>query len=336
MANNANDKLLEKEATESVNAVETASVEQVYKKRATKKKVFQEVTISSDGAKRKVAFAKGINRTVNLKNADAISENIEKKGYRDAEKIQVIEAETAIKNGDLKLVDIKGNEIERSKASEYYLVVDGQHRVYAVAMYNERLKQENEGVSAIEVPAVIIKLVNDETVAEYINDINITKQEWKIADYVQGAANVHKDNKFLHTYQRLIKSKERPDGFPISTLNRIFCGNQTAISQKDFSLLCSGITEKGKIQKDIIPAHNIENGLKFIQICREKGFLDKDIAKRFLISEFNDIKQGHSLEKAFEVFSSITPNDKEAMFNERKNLDEKLVREQIQTIVNRQ
>ena len=335
MANNANDKLL-KEATESVNAVETASVKQKSGKK-TEKKVFLEVTIVADGNERKSAFAKGINRIVNLKNAETICGNIKKKGYRKAEKIQVIEAEKATKNRDITLVDINGELINETNASEYYLVVDGQHRVYAVAEFNQWVEENGDSdLSTITVPAEIVELVKGETVAEYINDINITKQEWKIADYVQGAANVHKDNKFLHTYQGLIKSKERPDGFPISTLNRIFCGNQTAISQKDFSLLCSGITEKGKIQKDIIPAHNIENGLKFIQICREKDFLDKDIAKRFLISEFNDIKQGHSLEKAFEVFSSITPNDKEAMFNERKNLDEKLVREQIQTIVNRQ
>ena len=63
--------------------------------------------------------------------------------------------------------------------------------------------------------------------------------------------------------------------------------------------------------------------------------IGKDIAKRFLISEFNDIKEQYSLDKAFEVFNSITPNDKEAMFNERKNLDEKLVREKVQAIISR-
>lgn len=335
MANNANDKLLE-EATESVNAVETASVKQKSGKK-TEKKVFSEVTIVADGNERKSAFAKGINRIVNLKNAETICGNIKKKGYRKAEKIQVIETEKATKNRDITLVDINGELINETNASEYYLVVDGQHRVYAVAEFNQWVEENGDSDhSTITVPAEIVELVKGETVAEYINDINITKQEWCVADYVQGAANVHKNNEFLQTYKNLIKSKENPNGFPISTLNRIFCGNQTAISQKDFSLLCSGITEKGKANKNIIPAHNLERGEKFISICREKGFEDKDIAKRFLISEFNNIKEQYSLDKAFEVFNSITSNDKEAMFNERKNLDEKLVREQIQTIVNRQ
>lgn len=329
---NCNSVVATSNATESVNAVKSASVKQ----KSGKKTKFSEVAIVADGNERKAAFAKGINRIVNLKNAETICGNIKKKGYRKAEKIQVIEAEKAIKNRDITLVDINGEVIDETNISEYYLVVDGQHRVYAVAEYNQWIEKNGENdLCTITVPAEVIELVNDETVAEYINEINITKQEWSVADYVQGAANVHKDNKFLQTYTMLIKSKENPNGFPISTLNRIFCGIQTAISQKDFSLLCSGITEKGKANKNIIPAHNLERGEKFISICREKGFEDKDIAKRFLISEFNDIKEQYSLDKAFEVFNSITPNDKEAMYNERKNLDEKLVREKVQAIIRR-
>ena len=331
MANNANKKMLE-EATVSVNAVETASVKQ----KSGKKTKFSEVAIVADGNERKAAFAKGINRSVNFKNVQSICGYIKTKGYRNAEVIQVVKAEDFLKNGDLSLVDINGATITNENASEYYIVLDGQHRVYAVAEYNQWVKENNENnLATITVPAVIAELEKGETVAEYINEINITKQEWSVADYVQGAANVHKDNKFLQTYTMLIKSKENPNGFPISTLNRIFCGIQTAISQKDFSLLCSGITKKGKANKNIIPAHNLERGEKFISICREKGFEDKDIAKRFLISEFNDIKEQYSLDKAFEVFNSITPNDKEAMFNERKNLDEKLVREKVQAIISR-
>lgn len=334
MANNAKKKLLE-EATESVNAVETASVKQKSGKK-TEKKVFSEVTIVADGNERKAAFAKGINRIVNLKNAETICGNIKKKGYRKAEKIQVIEAEKAIKNRDITLVDINGEVIDETNISEYYLVVDGQHRVYAVAEYNQWVEENGDNaLCTIIVPAEIVELVNDETVAEYINDINITKQEWRVADYVQGAANVHKDNEFLQTYKSLIKSKENPNGFPISTLNRIYCKTQSDISLKDFSILCSGETKKGKNQDDIIPAHNIADGNRFIELCRSKGFAEKDIAKRFLITQFRDIETRTSRENAFKIFEAITPNDKEAMYNERKNLDEKLVKEQIQLIINR-
>ena len=306
------------------------------KQKKSEKKIFKEVTIVADGNERKAAFAKGINRIVNLKNAETICGNIKKKGYRKAEKIQVIEAEKAIKNRDITLVDINGELINETNASEYYLVVDGQHRVYAVAEFNQWVEENGDSDhSTITVPAEIVELVNGETVAEYINDINITKQEWRVADYVQGAANVHKNNEFLQTYKGLIKSKENPNGFPISTLNRIYCKTQSDISLKDFSILCSGETKKGKNQDDIIPAHNIADGNRFIKLCRSKGFADKDIAKRFLITQFRDIETRTSRDNAFKVFEAITPNDKGAMYNERKNLDEKLVKEQIQLIINR-
>ncbi len=90
-------------------------------------------------------------------------------------------------------------------------------------------------------------------------------------DYVRGAANINPDSEFLQRYNELIKSEKNPDGYPISTLNLIFCGNNNAISKSDFSLLCSGKDEKGKkVKKPIIPAYNMEIGNKFIQICKDK------------------------------------------------------------------
>lgn len=321
-------------ATETDNAVETASVE-TKKSKTMKKKEFQEVTITADGKSRKAAFAEGINRCVNLKNVQTIFSNMKVKGYRTAEIVQVIEAEKAIANGDIKLADINGKPIDPKDAHNYFLLMDGQHRTYATSLYNEWIEKEQPALLPIEIPAVIVALVGGESISEYINEINITKQEWEVADYVQGAANVHEGNDLLQCYKSLIKSKSNPNGYPISTLNRIFCRNSSAITQKDFSLLCSGITKKGKVQKDIIPAHNLANGHKFIEICCSKGFTEKEIAKRFLISEFNDIVTSNSVEAAIQVFEAITPNDKEAMYNERKNLDEALVAKQIKTIVSR-
>ena len=169
------------------------------------------------------------------------------------------------------------------------LVLDGQHRVIAAALYNEWAAENGE--EAINVPAIEVELQENETIAEYINEINITKKEWTTPDYVRGAANINPDNEFLQRYNELIKSEKNPDGYPISTLNLIFCGNNNAISKSDFSLLCSGKDEKGKkVKKPIIPAYNMEIGNKFIQICKDKGFDDKDIAKRYLSNQFNNIK----------------------------------------------
>lgn len=71
-------------------------------------------------------------------------------------------------------------------------------------------------------PAIEVELQGNETIAEYINEINITKKEWTTPDYVRGAANINPDSEFLQRYNELIKSEKNPDGYPISTLNLIF------------------------------------------------------------------------------------------------------------------
>lgn len=298
------------------------------------KKIYLDVKIVANNEVRNVAFAQGINRTINLGNVEKILAIMKVKGYRKAEMVQVIKAEEAIKTGDITLIDINGLEIAPTEAANYFLVVDGQHRTVAASLYNEwaGANKQNE----IVVPAIIVEL-QDETIAEYINDINITKKEWGTPDYVRGAANINPENEFLGRYNELIKSENNPNGYPISTLNLIFCGSNNAISKNDFSLLCSGKEEKGKkTKRSIIPAHNMEVGNKFIKICKDKGFKDADIAKRYLITEFNSIKTTtSSVDEAYRIFQSITPNDKAAMFNSNGNLDENLVILQFEKIKKR-
>ena len=296
------------------------------------KKIYLEVKVVANNEVRNVAFAKGINRAINLGNVEKILAMMKVKGYRKAEQIQVIKAEDVIKTGDISLVDINGQDIKPEDAAKYFLVLDGQHRVIAASLYNEWAAENGE--EAINVPAIEVELQGNETIAEYINEINITKKEWTTPDYVRGAANINPDSEFLQRYNELIKSEKNPDGYPISTLNLIFCGNNNAISKSDFSLLCSGKDEKGKkVKKPIIPAYNMEIGNKFIQICKDKGFDDKDIAKRYLSNQFNNIKTiTGDVKEAVKIFQSITQNDKAAMFNTHGNLDENLVMEQFEKI----
>lgn len=297
---------------------------------ANKKYAEVEILVNGTVSARKVAFAKGINRDVNLANARKIAADIKAHGYRQAELIQVIPAEKVVAAGDLTLVDINKNTINTEDVENYYLVVDGQHRVFAASLYNE----ETSGTT-IQVPAVEAHLSNGETVSQYITAINITKVEWKSSDYVRGAANVIKTDLLLR-YKELIKSDDNPNGFPLSTLNLIFCLNSKALSKLDLSLLCEGKLEKGsKQKKKILPAYNLKRGNRFIKICEEKGFSQKDLAKRYLIQQFIDINTAETEERAFEVFDAITDNDCKAMHNEKQNLTEDLVRNQFNNILNR-
>ncbi|MBM6858842.1 hypothetical protein [Caecibacteroides pullorum] len=299
-----------------------------------KQNKYFEVEVKVGNDTRKVAFAKGINREVNLANVKKLYAEMKVKGYRKAEIIQVIRAEEAIANGDIVLIDINGNEINKEDANGYYLIIDGQHRVYAVSMLN--FEQEKQRQPTFQVPSILVELAEKESVAEYISAVNITKTPWKTDDYVRGAANV-KQEELLARYKELIKSEDNPNGFPLSTLNIIYCNNPKAMNKTSLSLLCQGKDEKGrgKVKKPIIPAHNIERGDHFIELCKAKGFSDKDISKRYLSERFSDLFNEGGEDKAFEIFSRITPNDCQAMHNDKGNLIEEKVIEQFKLIEDR-
>lgn len=298
------------------------------------KKIFLEVEVRVGNETRRVAFAQGINREVNFVNVKKLCEEMRLKGYRKAEMVQVIRAEEAVAKGDIVLVDINGNKINEEDVKGYYLIIDGQHRAYAASILNFEL--EKQGEHTFQVPGILVELAKDESVAEYISAVNITKTPWKTDDYVRGAANV-KQEELLTRYKDLIKSEGNPTGFPLSTLNIIYCNNSKAINKTGLSLLCQGKEEKGrgKVKKPIIPAHNIERGDCFIELCRKKGFSDKDISKRYLPERFSALFNEGGEAKAFKIFDQITPNDYQAMHNDKGNLIEEKVIEQFKLIENR-
>ena len=73
----------------------------------------------------------------------------------------------------------------------------------------------------------------------------------------------------------------------------------------------------------------------FIELCKAKGFSDKDISKRYLSERFSDLFNEGGEDKAFEIFSRITPNDCQAMHNDKGNLIEEKVIEQFKLIEDR-
>lgn len=302
-------------------------------------KKFFEVTIQvEENNPRKAAFAEGINRGIDFKKVQEISDNIKIKGYRRAEVVQVLPAEEV--NEEIELTNINGKPIKSEDRENYYLVLDGQHRVYATSQHNEwllSLEDADVGNEIITIPGIIVELVAGETISEYINEINITKKEWIVSDYVRGAANVFNENDLLQTYKDLIKCDSNPDGYPISVLNLIFCGDSGALSKKDLYLLSKGclVKSKGKETVSIIPAHNLPRGNKFLSLCRSKGFKESDIAKRYLIGEFRSISTSYSVKDSFKVFEAITPEDKDAMLKKNGSIDPVLLKQQLSLIIDR-
>jgi len=288
-------------------------------KNEVSEKTFSEVFINAKGEIRKAAFST-FNRDLNLKNVSVIEEKMRGKGYRIGEPIQVVRAEYVSKRGVIACVDINGKPISSDEYENYFLVLDGSHRTHAASQYNDWLISQSK--PQIEIPAIEVELINNETVTEYSNEINCTKNLWSNEDYVNGAACVYSNNELLQRYNELIKSESNPKGFKLSTLNLIFC-NSTGLTKKDLILLCSGASQKGsKVKKDIMPAYDIQTGNEFIRICKEKGFKDAEITKRYLAQEFNKLRNSQGgIKLAFEVFNHITKDDISMMTNDNDNLD---------------
>ncbi len=276
------------------------------------------VNVSETQETRKPAFA-FFNRDVNLRHVDLIFEKMKVKGYRSSEPIQVMKAEETGKQGVYAMSDLNGNEIPKEKFELYYLVIEGQHRTYAVSKYNDWLESERNETK--EVPAIEVKFQKGESLIEYLNEINITQKEWTKEDFLKGAANINTKNELLQRYKKLIRTDSNPQGYSLSTLNLIFC-NSGSLTKNDFVLLCAGKTQKGKKGRDIIPDYDLQTGDQFIEICRNVGFRKSDIAKRYLIQEFNRIKNSKGKEEAIKILETLTPVDVNAMLNESERLDE--------------
>lgn len=286
------------------------------------------IKIGTTNETRKPAFA-FFNRDVNHSNAIKIFEKMKIHGYRESLPIQVICAE---KSGLNNLVDFEQKPIQEEKFEDYFLVIDGQHRTKAVSMYNKWLKEKNE--LEIEVPAIFADIDEGESIVSYINEINVTLKEWTKEDFLVGAANVNTHIPLLQRYKELIKKPSNPKGIPLSTLNKIYC-QSTGLTKQDFVLLCYGQKIKGKANKEIIAVHDITTGNKFLELCKKASFEDSEIAKRYLVTEFNNLIIEKDKPFAINVFDQITKDDAAAMLNKSSHLDEEKVTAQIKVVKER-
>lgn len=116
---------------------------------------------------KKIAFVKH-NRPVDTKRVDKYIYIIAQNKYEKAYPIIVAEAEKVLEK-EYTVVDVNGNTIDKSTATDYYVVLDGQHRGTAFA----KLAAAGE---AIEIPNVHIR--NKENIGEYLTDINEAAKSW--------------------------------------------------------------------------------------------------------------------------------------------------------------
>lgn len=231
---------------------------------------------------KKIAFVKH-NRPIDTKRVDKYIYIITQNKYEEAYPIIVAEAEKILEK-EYTVIDINGKTIDKTTATDYYVILDGQHRGTAFA----KLAAAGEEV---EIPNVYIR--NKENIGEYLTDINEAAKSWDNKDKF-AVAGLTTENEAIKTI-----SEKIGEGFNPSTAALIYLGKKL-----NDSLLNKALKgEEIKLPKGAI--FNKERGDKFIILCKAAGMSVEIITKRYYIEGFNSFAISTNEDKAFGALKEI-------------------------------
>ena len=250
---------------------------------------------------KKIAFVKN-NRPVNSKKVDSFIALIAANKYEKAFPIIVVEAAKLIEAG-YTVTDIKGRELTKEEATDYLVILDGQHRCTAFA------KLVATGKYTETIPNVYVRDV--ENVGEYLVDINNVGSSWDKKDRLVVASLTTKDELFQNVAELL------NEGFNPTTAMLIYTGKSLSDKQVSKALKGEEITfPKGTEIK-------IERGNRFINLCKAANMSVSFITKRYFIKGFNSYAKSTSEEQAFEALNKLKElNYTEADWKEIKEEDD--------------
>lgn len=258
------------------------------------------------------------NRPIMKTNVVNFLQIINDKKYDDSFPIITAEATTLLKSG-YELIDLAGNPIDETTASEYLIVLDGQHRIIAFSKLNAVRSKEDQ----IIIPNIIIKELT-ENVGEYLASINLAGHSWTSSDKIC-VSSIITENKLLERINELIK-----EGFNATTAVLICIGKRLTaqqikkmLSKKDTTMLPKGID----LEKAMKRANN------FYTICMAKtGMTTKILTKRFFIKGFNSYAKATSDEQAFEALKQLTLSDFESIKEDDEFIEILKFATKIQTV----
>ena len=280
----------------------------------------------SDDPARLPAFS-NINRTVDEQHVAKILEIMNDDGFWPTHPILVTKAETVL---DMDLFDINGVPIQKNTYAKYSLIDDGQHRTFAVSMYNDWLRSKGRESELIEVPAIELKLLKDETIMQRLAKINDATKKWATGNWMHSVAIIRPEELFRR-FDVLMD-----EDYTLSVCNLYY---DTNLNTDDLKALSEGKTTKGKRPvKPIIPEDvNVAAGDELIEICRNAGFLNSEINGRYIPQAFNRLfkKGDFSRNEAKNIFKSLTAKDVRAMRNDKDKLDEDKIISQMKEVVER-
>ena len=192
----------------------------------------------------------------------------------------ILQAITVIKGsavGTKRLYDVKSNtEIAQENKGDYYVVLDGQHRLTALMKVLKEKKEVSDEEKMIPASVVTQEEVGD--INKYIIDINSTSKNWKDGDYIKNAVEIKPNDELMQAIDAFKRHK-----FSMSTISRYICLNNYGITSK--SLIEYVYNDKA------ISYAEYKRAIRLYIFLRGKGISDSFLKKRYMIDYIAEMKK---------------------------------------------
>lgn len=251
---------------------------------------------------KKVAFILG-NRPTSKKNLKQKEESL-KEFEMNLTPLVYINGEEVLRTGDgqVHLANpTTGEQIKDEDASNYIVIIDGQHRYEAANNLNLDhnniiLMKDYSGIGAQN----LIARINNETCP------------WIASEWAFGAHMFYPDNDVAAFASRLAK-----EGFKCTTIGLILYFRKGVLGKKAFSdIMNGGNAEEG---------YNIERADAFLAVARNK-FEDKFIMKRYLIDVVSDLSKDRGYKPVLNAIDKLTKDNVKKITNSKSDDVENVIR----------
>ena len=249
-----------------------------------------------------VAFILG-NRPTSKKNLKQKEKSLKEFGM-NLTPLVYINGEEVISNGEgqVHLANpITDEPIKDEDASNYVVIIDGQHRYEAALSvnldkHNIILMKDYSGIGAQN----LIARINNETCP------------WVASEWAFGAHMFNPDNEVAAFASRLAK-----DGFKSTTIGLILYFRKGVLGKKAFSNIMNG--------RNAEEGYNIERANTFLIAAREK-FDEKFIMKRYLIKVVSELSMESGYQVVLTAIGKLTEDNVKEIIDSKSDDKEKVIK----------
>lgn len=252
--------------------------------------------------KKKIAFVDG-NRSINNNNVKKHVESLKKFGKN---LVPMLYVEATEVEGHT-LYDAETCEVVTPESySEYWVVLDGQHR-YKAAVELAASKDAN-GFTLDALKWQKVEMKEGLTFDDYLIEVNTRTQPWKGADYICGCVLQHPENEAVQFAQELIK-----EGVSGKTVAKYLFFKEIKWSDavKDASLLAKADVDRAKTIWDVVKKfpYLMRKSPIIIDLIISNGNWQEDLRKIDALTEeqkvsFETLKQGQLKDKLDQLLAS--------------------------------